>query len=77
MPYLQLDLEGGQLFFPTEGKGPNEGLGYCRLNQFSLEIVAVLMLIHPGRDLSGVIIETYQDEDKSNFIFLLGSGISV
>ena len=33
-------------------------------------------MIHPCRDLSGSIVDTDQDEDKFNFIFLLGSGIS-
>ena len=48
---------------------------YCRLNYFSLEVVAVLMLIHPWHDLSGVIVDTEKYEDKSDFIFLLGAGI--
>ena len=43
---------------------------------FSLEVVAVLTTIHPCRDLSGIIVDTDQDEDKSNFIFLIGAGMS-
>ena len=43
---------------------------------FSLEVVTVKMMIHPCCDLSGVIVGTDQDEDKSNFIFLIGDGIS-
>ena len=42
---------------------------------FYLEVVVVLMLIHPGLAFSGVIVGTEQDEDKSNFIFLIESGI--
>ena len=38
--------------------------------------MAVLVLIHPFRSLSGAIVDTEQDGDKFNFIFLLGSGIS-
>ena len=71
-----MQMEGGQLFCPTEGKGPHEGQGYCHHNYFSLEVVAVLMLINPCHDLYDVIVDTEQDEDKSNFIFLLGYGIS-
>ena len=33
---------------------------------FSLGVVAVLILIHTCRALSGVIVGTEQDEDKSN-----------
>ena len=69
-------MEGGQLFCLTEAKGTHEWPVYCRQSLFSLEVVAVLMLIHPCRDLSGVIVGTEQYEDKSNFIFLLGDGIS-
>ena len=43
---------------------------------FYFEFLAVLVLIHPCRALSGAIVDTEQDEDKFNFIFLLGSGIS-
>ena len=35
------------------------------------------MLIRPCDDLSGVIVDTKQDEDNSNFIFPLGAGIPV
>ena len=70
-------MEGSQLFFPTEGIGPQEGSGYCHQHYFSLEVVAVLMLIHPCHAMSGVIVDTEQDKDKSNFIFILGAGISV
>ena len=34
------------------------------------------MLINPCCYVSGVIVDTEQDEDKSDFIFLLGAGIS-
>ena len=34
------------------------------------------MLIHTFHVLSDVIVNTKQDEEKSNFIFLLGSEIS-
>ena len=33
------------------------------------------MLIHPYHALYDVIVGTKQDEDKFNFIFLLGDGI--
>ena len=33
------------------------------------------MLIHPYHALSGVILDTDQDKDKSNFLFLLEAGI--
>ena len=59
----------------TEVKGPHEWPGYCRSRLFSLEVVAVLMLIHPCRALSGVIVGTEQDEDKYNFLFLIGAGM--
>ena len=49
-----------------------KGHQYC----LYFEFVAVLVLIHPCYDLSGAIFDTGQDEDKANFIFLLGSGIS-
>ena len=35
-----------------------------------------MVLIHPYCALSGVIVGTKQDEDKSNSIFLIGAGIS-
>ena len=38
--------------------------------------VAVLMMIHPYCAMSGVIVGTEQDEDKSKFIFLIGYGMS-
>ena len=68
-------MEGGQLFCITEGKGPHECPSYCHQHLFSLGVVAVLMLIHPFPALSDIIVDTKQDEDKSNFIFLLGVGI--
>ena len=34
----------------------------------------VLVLIHPALAFSGVIVVTEQDEDKSNFIFLIDLG---
>ena len=76
MPSFQLNLEGGQLFFTTEGKGTHEVPGYCHQQYFYLEVVVLPMLIHPCRDLSGVIVDNEQDEDDSNFIFLIGAGIS-
>ena len=33
------------------------------------------MTIHPCGDLSGVIFGIEKDEDKSNFLYLLGPGI--
>ena len=38
--------------------------------------MVIFMLIRPCRALSGVIVVTDQDEDKSNFLFILGAGIS-
>ena len=72
-----MNMEGGQLVCLTEGKCPHEGPGYCRQHFFSLEVVLVLMLIHPCHNFSGVIVDTEQDKYKSNFIFLLGADISV
>ena len=34
-----------------------------------------MVLIRPWHALYGVIVDTEQDEDKSNFHFLLGAGI--
>ena len=70
-----MNLEGGKLFFPNEGKGPHEGPGYCYQHCFSLKVVVVLMMIHPFHTLAGVIVDTKKDEDKYNLIFLLGPGI--
>ena len=69
-------MEGGKLFFPTEGKDPHEGPVYCRQHLFSVEVVAVLMLIHPCHALSGVIGNTKKDEDKPDFLFLLEYGMA-
>ena len=71
MPYLQLNLEGAHVFCLAEGKGHHEWPGYCRQHFYSLEVVAVLMLIHPCRALYGVIFDTEQDEDNSNLFFLI------
>ena len=60
----------------SEVKFPHEWPYYCRQHYFSFEFVAVLVLIHPCRALADVIVDTEQDEDKSNFLFLLGGGIS-
>ena len=60
----------------TEGKGNHESPGYCHKNYLSLEVVAVLMLIRSCRAMSGIVVDTDKDEDKSNFIFLIGAGIS-
>ena len=38
-------------------------------------VVAVLILNYPFRVLAGVIVGTKQDEDKVDFLFLLGAGI--
>ena len=59
-----MNLEGGQLFFLTKGKGPHERPGYCDQYLFSLEVVAVLMVINPCRALYGVIVDTDKDLDK-------------
>ena len=59
----------------TEGKGPHEWIGYCHQHLFYLDLVTVLILIHPCNDLSDVIIDTKKDEYKSNFILLLGADI--
>ena len=72
---LQLNLEGGKLFFLTGGKGPHEWPGYCHHHFFSLEVVDVLMQINPCSAMYGVIVGTKQDEDKYNFIFLIGAGL--
>ena len=71
-----MNLEGGHLFSLTERKGPHEWPGYCHQHLFYLKVVAVLMLVYPCHAQSHVIFETNQDEDNSNFIFLLGAGIS-
>ena len=68
-------MEGGQLFCLTEGKVPHQWPGHYCQHLFSLEVVVVLMLIHPCHALSDVIVDTKQDEDNSNLLFLLGSGI--
>ena len=56
-----MNLEGGKLFCLTERKGPHEWPGYFHQNLFSLEVVAVLILIHTCCDLSGVIVGTEKD----------------
>ena len=71
-----MNLEGGQLVCMTKGKCNHECPGYCHQNLFYLEVVAVLVLIHPYLALSGVIVGINQDDDKSNFIFLIGAGMS-
>ena len=75
-PYLHLNLEGGQLFCLTEGRDPHECPGYFYHHLFSLEVVAVLMLVNTCCALSGVIVGKKQAEDNSNFIFLIGAGMS-
>ena len=69
-------MEGGQLFCLTERKVLHEWPGYCHRHFFSLEVVEFLVLIHTWHALSGVIIDTEQDEDKSNFLFLMRAGMS-
>ena len=61
-------MDGGQLFFLNEGKGPNEWPAYFYKHLFYLEVVAVLILIHHCNALSGVIVGTEQDEKNSNFV---------
>ena len=75
MHYLQLNLEGGQLFCPAEVKSPREGPGYFQGQYLSLDFVAVLIMIHTFHALSGGIVNTEEDEENSNF-FLLGAEIS-
>ena len=60
----------------TEGNGSHEWQVYSHQHLFSLGVVAVLVLIRPCNALSDVIVDTNQYEDKSNFLFLLGAGIS-
>ena len=76
LPSIQLILKGGKLSCLTEGKCTHEWTGYCNQNLLSLEVVAVLMLIHPCSALSGGIVDTKRDEYKSNFIFIIGAGMS-
>ena len=68
-------MEDGKLFCLNEGKCPHEWPGYCRQHLFSLEVVVVLIPIHPFRAISGVIVDTYEDKEKSSF-FLIVAGIS-
>ena len=75
MTSLQLNLEGYQLIFPAEGKGPHERKGYCRKHYFPLEVVAILIMVRPCCALSGFMFDTKQDEYKPSFIFPLGAGI--
>ena len=44
-----------------EGKGPHERPGYYHQHYFSLEFVAVLILINPWHALSSVVVDTKQD----------------
>ena len=60
----------------TEGKVPYERPIYRRQHLFSLEVLVFLMLIHTFRSLSGVIFDTNQNEDNSNFLFLIGAEMS-
>ena len=69
-------MKGGQVFCLNECKVTHEWTGYFHQHFFSLGVVAVLMLIHLCRALSGVISGNDQDEDKSNFTFPLEFGIS-
>ena len=62
-------MEGGQLIFLTDGKGPHEYPFYCHQQILFLDVVVVLIMVHPCHDFSDVIFKTNQDEDKSNFIF--------
>ena len=47
----------------------------CCHNWFYYEFVVVLVLFHPCRALYIFIVDTKKDENKSNFIFPIGSGI--
>ena len=69
-----MNLEGGQLFCPTEGKGPHQGPGYYYHHCFSLEVVMFLILVHRCRALSGFIVDTKKNEEKSNFLFVIRAG---
>ena len=62
-------------FFWTKVNSPRSGQVVV-INIFSLEVVVVLMLMNPCRALFGVIVGTEKDEEKSNFIFLIGYGMS-
>ena len=35
-----------------------------------------MILIHPCHAIYGVIVDTKQDEDNPNFLFILGAGVS-
>ena len=70
-----MNLKGGQFFCLTEGKGHHDWTGHCRQHFFSLEVVVVLIPIHPFRAISGVIVDTNEDKEKSSF-FLIVAGIS-
>ena len=63
-------------FSLTEGKCPHEWPGYCHQNFFSLEVVEVLMLIHPFHALYVVIFGTKQYGDKYNSLLLIEAGMS-
>ena len=62
-------MEGGKQFCLTDGKGPHEWPVYFYQQIFLLEVVSVLMLVHPCHDLYDVIVYTKQYEDKTKFIF--------
>ena len=40
------------------------------------EVVTVMILIYPCRCFSGVVVGTVKDEDRFNFLFLVGAGMS-
>ena len=73
---LQPNLEGSQLFCLTRNKGPHEWPVYFHQHLFSLEFVAVLMLIRPSHAISGVIVDIEKDKDEFNLIFLIVAGMS-
>ena len=50
-------------------KVPMSGQIIVIIIYFYLEVLAVLIIVHTCRALSGIIFDTKQDEDKSNFYF--------
>ena len=69
-------MKGGQLFFELKIKVTMRGHVIVININFYLEVVVVQILIYPCHALSDVIVDTEQDEEKSNLIFVLGTGIS-
>ena len=69
VPYLPLSLiqKVVNYFVQLKVKIPMRGQVFV-INIF-FEFLAFLVLINPCRQFSGVIFDTKQDEDKSNFLF--------